>query len=244
VRLIQSHAVYAGMVDAMDQAVGKVLAKLDELGLRENTVVIFTSDNGGLSTSEGWPTSNLPLRGGKGWMYEGGIREPLIVRWPARVKAGSVLKTPVSSPDFYPTLMELSGADTTKSQVLDGVSLIPTLEGKETKERALFWHYPHYGNQGGAPAAAIRRGEYKLIEWFEGDRVELFNVVTDLGEQHDLAAKQPELVASLRAELHAWQKQVGAKFPEPNAGFNASKPDGRAAQRPGAKAKGKPEPEQ
>ena len=242
VRLVQSHAVYAGMVEAMDQAVGKVLAKLDELGLREKTLVVFTSDNGGLSTSEGWPTSNLPLRGGKGWMYEGGIREPLIVRWPAAVKAGSVIKTPVSSPDFYPTLLDISGADVTKSSVMDGVSLVPVLQGKEMKERALFWHYPHYGNQGGAPAAAIRRGEYKLIEWFEGDRVELFNVVADLGEQQDLAAQQPELVKKLRDELHAWQKQVGAKFPKSNPAFNAAKPDGRAAQRQGAK--GKPTPEQ
>ena len=123
VRLVQEHAVYAAMVEAMDLAVGKVLAKLDELGLRENTLVIFTSDNGGLSTSEGWPTSNLPLRGGKGWMYEGGIREPLLVRWPAVVKAGSVISTPVSSPDFFPTLLEAAGAKPQPGQTLDGVSL-------------------------------------------------------------------------------------------------------------------------
>ncbi len=226
-RITQSHVVYAAMVEAMDLAVGKVLAKLDELGLRENTIVIFTSDNGGLSTSEGSPTSNLPLRGGKGWMYEGGIREPLIMRWPGVVKAGSVINTPVSSPDFFPTLLEVAGAKPAPNQTLDGMSLLPLLKGGALPERALFWHYPHYGNQGGAPSAAIRRGDWKLIEWQESNRAELFNLATDLGEQSDLAAKEPQRVAELRAELAAWQKQVGAKFPTPNPKYNPAKPDGR-----------------
>jgi arylsulfatase A-like enzyme len=237
VRLVQEHAIYAAMVEAMDLAVGKVLAKLDELGLRENTLVIFTSDNGGLSTSEGWPTSNLPLRAGKGWMYEGGIREPLLVRWPAQVKAGSVIDVPVSSPDFFPTLLEAAGAKPAPSQVIDGISLVPILRGQRPPERALFWHYPHYGNQGGAPAAAIRRGPWKLIHWFEDDRVELFNVATDLAETTDLAAREPARVAALKSELAAWQRQVGAKFPIPNPAYDAAKPSGRASQRPTAKAK-------
>ncbi len=231
VRLVQEHVVYAAMVEAMDLAVGKVLAKLDELGLRENTIVIFTSDNGGLSTSEGWPTSNLLLRGGKGWMYEGGIREPLLVRWPAAIKAGSVLNTPVSSPDFFPTLLEAAGTKPLTGQTLDGTSLLPLLKSGTLPERALFWHYPHYGNQGGAPSAAVRRGDWKLIEWLEDDRVELFNLATDLGEQHNLAAKEPTRVAQLRAELAAWQKQVGAKFPAPNPNYDPTKPDGRAGKR-------------
>jgi arylsulfatase A-like enzyme len=232
VRLAQDHAVYAAMVEAMDLAVGKVLAKLDELGLRENTLVIFTSDNGGLSTSEGWPTSNLPLRGGKGWMYEGGIREPLLVHWPAVVKAGSVVSTPVSSPDFFPTLLEAVGAKPQPGQVLDGVSLVPLLKGGTLPERALFWHYPHYGNQGGAPSAAVRRGDWKLIEWLEDGRAELFNLAQDLGEKTDLATKQPQRVAQLRAELHAWQKNVGAKFPIANPNYNPAAPSGRVANRP------------
>jgi arylsulfatase A-like enzyme len=231
VRLTQDHAVYAAMVEAMDQAVGKVLAKLDELGLRENTLVILTSDNGGLSTSEGWPTSNLPLRGGKGWMYEGGIRESLLVRWPAVVKPGRVVSTPVSSPDFFPTLLEAAHAKPQPGQVLDGLSLLPVLKGDDLPERALFWHYPHYGNQGGAPAAAIRRGDHKLIEWYEDGRVELFNVVTDIGEKSDLSKTQPEITTRLLAELHAWQKQVGAKFSTPNPAYDPAKPSGRAAQR-------------
>jgi len=231
VRLVQEHAVYAGMVEAMDLAVGKVLAKLDELGLRENTLVIFTSDNGGLSTSEGWPTSNLPLRGGKGWMYEGGIREPLLVRWPAVVKPGSVIGEPVSSPDFFPTLLEAAGAKPQPGQVLDGVSLLPVFKGGTLPERPLFWHYPHYGNQGGAPGAAVRRGDWKLIEWFEDGRAELFNLAADISEQNDLAGKKPQRVGQLRAELRAWQGRVGAKLPTPNSNYDAAKPNGRAAKR-------------
>ncbi|MFO1448271.1 MAG: sulfatase [Opitutaceae bacterium] len=232
VRRVQDHAVYAAMVEAMDLAVGKVLAKLDELGLRENTLVIFTSDNGGLSTSEGWPTSNLPFRGGKGWMYEGGIREPLLIRWPGVVKPGEVISIPVSSPDFFPTLLEAAGARPAPGQRLDGVSLVPVLRGSAVNERALYWHYPHYGNQGGAPAAAIRRGPWKLIHWAEDDRAELFRLDLDPGETTDLAAREPQRVASLRAELSSWQQEVGAKFPSQNPAYDPAKPSGRAADRP------------
>jgi arylsulfatase A-like enzyme len=233
VRLTQDHAVYAAMVEAMDQAVGTVLDKIDELGLRERTIVIFTSDNGGLSTSEGWPTSNQPLRGGKGWMYEGGIREPLLVRWPGVAAAGSTMTTPVSSPDFFPTLLAAAGAPPAAGQGADGVNLRPVLAGGAGPERALFWHYPHYGNQGGAPAAAIRRGDWKLIEWLEDGRVELFHLAADLGEQHDLAAREPDRVAALRAELHAWQQSVGALQPTPNPAYDPTKPNGRHAARAG-----------
>jgi arylsulfatase A-like enzyme len=240
VRLVQEHAVYAGMVEALDLAVGKVLAKLDELGLSENTLVIFTSDNGGLSTSEGWPTSNLPLRGGKGWLYDGGIREPLLVRWPREVKAGTVIGTPVASPDFYPTLLAAADSSPRPGQRLDGVNFIPVLSGEGSlPERPLFWHYPHYGNQGGAPGAAIRRGDWKLIEWFEDDRVELYNLAQDIGEKNDLAASEPDRVRQLRDALHAWQKDVGARFPTPNATYDASKPNGRAAKRPPDRPAGK-----
>ena len=231
VRLLQSHAVYAGMVEAMDLAAGKVLAKLDELGLRDNTLVVFTSDNGGLSTSEGWPTSNVPLRGGKGWMYEGGIREPFLVRWPKVVRPGSTIDTPISSPDVFPTLLEAANSQPQTGQTLDGVSLLPLFKGEQLSERALYWHYPHYGNQGGAPGAAIRRGDWKLIEWFEDGRIELFNVVEDLSEKNDLARGETTRVSQLRAELHAWQEKVGAKFPIQNTHYDPAKPSGRAANR-------------
>jgi arylsulfatase A-like enzyme len=232
VRLVQEHAVYAGMVEAMDLAVGRVLTCLDALGLSQNTLVIFTSDNGGLSTSEGWPTSNSPLRAGKGWLYEGGIREPLVMRWPARIRAGTVVRTPVSSPDFFPTVLDIAGVKSAPGQTLDGVSLLPLFDQGTLPERALFWHYPHYGNQGGAPGAAIRRGDWKLIEWSEDRRLELYHLAEDLGEQTNRAAQEPERVAQLTAELRAWQEAVGARWPTPNPAFDPARPSGRAATRP------------
>lgn len=234
VRLVQEHVTYAAMVEAMDTAVGTILNKLDQLGLAENTLIVFTSDNGGLSTSEGSPTSNLPLRGGKGWLYEGGVREPLLMRWPAVLKAGRVIDTPVCSIDYFATLRDVCGAQSTSK--IDGTSLRPLLEGSgELPERALLWHYPHYGNQGGAPGAAIRRGDWKLIHWFEGDRHELYNLRSDLSEQTNLAAQEPEHVKTMLAELQAWQKDVGALMPTKNPAFDPSKPDGRIA---GSPAKG------
>ncbi len=232
VRLVQEHAVYAGMVEAMDAAVGKVLAALDEHGLRDNTIVIFTSDNGGLSTSEGWPTSNLPLRGGKGWLYEGGIREPLIVRWPGVVKGGTEIDTPVTSPDFFPTFMQLAGASAPAGQPIDGMNLLPMLKtGAAEGERPIFWHYPHYGNQGGAPGGAVREGDWKLIEWYEDGRRELFNLREDLGEERDLASAKPEKVAELAAKLDAWRKETDALMPTVNPKYDPAKPSGRAAKR-------------
>ncbi|MDZ4288950.1 MAG: sulfatase [Prosthecobacter sp.] len=225
VRLVQEHAVYGGMVEAMDQAVGKVLAKLDELGLTDNTLVIFTSDNGGLSTSEGSPTSNLPLRGGKGWLYEGGIREPLLIRWPKVLKPETVIDTPVCSPDYFATLMDAAQGKTTSK--LDGVSLLPLLAGGSIAERPLYWHYPHYGNQGGAPGGAVRLGDWKLIEWYEDGRRELYNLREDLEEKNDLAASKPDKVQELAALLAKWRQKVGAVMPAPNSKYDAAKPSGR-----------------
>jgi arylsulfatase A-like enzyme len=216
-RLVQEHAVYAGMVEAMDEAVGKVLTALKELGLDDNTVVFFMSDNGGLSTSEGHPTSNLPLRGGKGWLYEGGIREPMIIKWPGVTKGGSVCSEPVTSTDFYPTMLEMAGLPLKQSQHIDGLTLVPLLKrkGKHGRE-AIFWHYPHYGNQGGSPSSAVRAGDYKLIEWFEDDTVELYNLKDDIGEQNNLADKMPRKAARLKKMLSLWRKKVSARMPTPN----------------------------
>ena len=215
VRLVQEHAVYAGMVEAMDLAVGKVLGGLDRLGLAEDTVVFFMSDNGGLSTSEGHPTSNLPLRAGKGWIYEGGIREPMLVRWPGVTRAGRACATPVTSTDFYPTILEIAGLPARPAQHVDGVSMVPLLKGRKLDRGPLFWHYPHYGNQGGAPAGAVRDGDWKLVEWFEDGRVELFNLREDIGEKRDLARAEPARAAELHAMLKRWRAEVGAKMPEP-----------------------------
>ena len=216
VRSVQSHAVYGGMVEAMDLAVGKVLDKVDELGLAENTAVFFTSDNGGLSTSEGSPTSNLPLRGGKGWLYEGGIREPYFIRWPGVTTAGATCDVPVISTDFYPTMLAVAGLPPKPDQHTDGRSLVPLLTGGDTLQRdALFWHYPHYGNQGGFPGGAIRSGDWKLLERFEDGRVHLYHLADDVGERNDLAAEHPDRVEALRAQLHAWYRDVDAKFLRP-----------------------------
>ena len=228
VRLTQDHAVYAGMVEAMDQAVGKVVAKLNELQLAEDTLVIMTSDNGGLSTSEGSPTSNLPLRAGKGWLYEGGNRTSLIMRWPGVISPGMVNESHVISPDYFPTILEAAGFPLEPDHHKDGVSHLASLRtGEPTANRPLFWHYPHYGNQGGAPGAAILDGDWKLIEWFDSDTVELFNLATDPGEKHNVAADNRELVERLQQTLHTWQSEVGAVHSSVNPGFDPSKPNGR-----------------
>jgi arylsulfatase A-like enzyme len=207
------------MLEQLDSAIGRILATLDRLHLDGRTIVIFTSDNGGLATAEGHPTSNLPLRGGKGWPYEGGVREPLIVRWPGVTKAGSVCETPIISTDYYPTMLQMAGLPLRPEQHLDGVSLVRLLNGEKLAERTFFWHYPHYGNQGGSPAGAIRRGNYKLIEWYEDMRVELYNLKDDPGEHEDLSAKKADQTETLRLALHAWRDQVKAVMPTPNPNF-------------------------
>lgn len=216
VRILQKHAVYAAMVEAMDEAVGRVLDGLEDLDLEDETAVFFTSDNGGLSTSEGHPTSNLPLRGGKGWIYEGGIREPFLVRAPGVTRPGTTSAVPVISTDFYPTILELLGLPLRPEQHQDGVSLVPALRGGSLGRDALFWHYPHYGNQGGFPGGAIRMGPWKLVERYEDGTVHLYNLDEDVGERDDRAEIEPDRVAALRARLHAWYEEVGARFLEPH----------------------------
>ncbi len=220
VRQVQSHPVYAAMVESMDNSVGTVLDALEANGLSENTVVIFFSDNGGLSTAEGWPTSNLPLRAGKGWMYEGGIREPMIVRWPGVTPADTVTDVPVSSVDFLPTIREAVGLSPQPDHTIDGMSLMPLLTDAGTpQERALYWHYPHYSNQGGTPTGAIRQGDYKLIEFFEDGSAELYNLADDIGEENDLSDEMPEKVQVMRSRLHSWRESVNAQMPAPNPNY-------------------------
>ena len=214
VRILQKHPTYAAMVESMDTSVGRILDKLQELGIDDQTVVCFFSDNGGLSTSEGSPTSNLPYRGGKGWLYEGGIREPMIIRWPGRAPSGSVCEEPVASVDFLPTLLDIADVEL-PGRPIDGVSLVPLLTGGQIASRPLFWHYPHYSNQGGFPGGAVRQGDYKLLERFEDGRVHLYNIREDAGERRDLAARHPDKVEQMRNDLHAWYQEVDAKFLEP-----------------------------
>jgi arylsulfatase A-like enzyme len=218
VRIAQTNPIYAAMIETLDTSIGTLLAELDALGLSENTIVVFTSDNGGLSTAEGWATSNLPLRTGKGWAYEGGVRAPLLVRWPGKIPAGTETSAVVTTPDFFPTLLELAGLPLQPAAHLDGQSFASTLSQPDapTPERTIFWHYPHYSNQRGRPHSAVRHGDWKLIEWLEDGRVELFDLAADLAEARDLATAQPERTASLRQELHAWRTRVGARMPTPN----------------------------
>ena len=216
VRILQKHPTYAAMVQKMDEAVGKVLSKLKELGIEKETIVCFTSDNGGLSTSEGSPTSNLPLRGGKGWLYEGGIREPFIIRYPDKFKA-SVSDVPVISTDFYPTILDLANIKLKPNQHIDGVSLMPILKSDkgEIEREAIYWHYPHYSNQGGFPGGAIRINNFKLVERYEDGKTHLYDLNKDLGELNDIAESHRDKVTTMQKKLHDWYKQVDAKFLRP-----------------------------
>lgn len=222
----QDNPEFASMVAAVDDSVGAVLKAVNDLELADDTVVIFFSDNGGLCTlppeRRMGSTSNLPLRSGKGWLYEGGIREATIVRAPGVTKPGSVCDTPMMSTDFFPTMLDLAGLPLMPETHPDGVSLLPLLKGDTSSEtsRPLVWHYPHYHGSGWTPGAAIREGNLKLIEFWEHDKVELYDLSTDIGEQSDLSKEQPETVTRLQIQLAEWQKSIGAKMPQLNPGYS------------------------
>lgn len=217
---IQDNPAYAGMVQSVDESVGRILAKLEELGLSENTVIIFMSDNGGLSTlPNNWksPTSVLPLRAGKGWLYEGGIREPMIIKWHGVTQPNSVCDVPVISTDFFPTMLEMAGLPLKPGQHQDGQSLTPLLrENGNFSRDAIFWHYPHYHGSGNKPSGAVRAGDFKLIEWFEDGSIELYNLKDDIGEKNNLAEKMPVKTAQLKKMLHTWRIEMGALMPREN----------------------------
>jgi arylsulfatase A-like enzyme len=220
IRMVQDHATYAAMIQSVDESVGKVVKKLKDLHAYDNTVIIFMSDNGGLcSSNEGAPTSNLPLRAGKGWLYEGGIREPMLIRWPGVTIGGSTCDEPVISTDFYPTMLEMADLPSRPEQHRDGVSLVPLLKAYPLRPRPLFWHYPHYGNQGGRPGGAVRLGDYKLLEWYDDFSVELYNLADDISERDNLAEDLPDKVDELRTLLHNWRITVDAKMPKPNPDY-------------------------
>ena len=218
-RMRQDNPEYASMVHAVDLSVGRVLQAIDDAGYRDNTVVIFFSDNGGLCTmakrrqKAGGPTCNLPLRSGKGWLYEGGIREPMIVRAPGVTQPGSICDEPVISTDFFPTILDLVGLPLAPELHSDGVSLLPLLKGETTVKRSLFWHYPHYHGSSWTPGAAIRDGDWKLIEFYENNQTELYNLGQDPGEVHDLADSDPATRNRLKSKLRAWQQSLNAKMP-------------------------------
>lgn len=226
---------YAAMIASVDESVGRILKLLDELELDEKTLVIFTSDNGGVGgyARVGLPkegiTDNAPLRGGKGMLYEGGVRVPYIFRWPARIETGTTCETPINSVDLYPTLLEVAGAQPPADYPLDGLSYAKLLTGGgkgELKRDAIYWHFPGYLGQGQGhwrttPAGAIRSGDWKLIEFFEDNRVELYNLREDVGETKNLADAMPDKARELAARLHDWRRRIKAPMPTPNTNVEA-----------------------
>lgn len=239
----QDNVEFAAMVESMDESFGRVLEKLETLGLDDKTIVIFTSDNGGMSAANfgrparvipasrldaAYSTSNLPLRGGKGWLYEGGIRVPLIVKRPRAGSRGTTCDVPVISTDFYPSILEMIGVPARPDQHADGVSFASLLQGGQELDReALYWHFPHYSNHGmQSPGGAVRSGDFKLIEYFENGTVQLFDLRNDPGEQHDLARDEPDTAAKLRSRLHQWRADLSAAMMEANPNYEPERPVG------------------
>ena len=230
VRQVQDCPVYAGMIEAMDEAVGLVLEALEENGLADDTVICFTSDNGGVSSGDAFASSMLPLRGGKGRQWEGGIRAPLYIRYPRMISAGSTCEVPVSGIDFYSTFLDLAGTTAPEEQVIDGKSMVRLLKAEADDclaKRDLFWHYPHYGNQGGDPSSIIRSGPWKLIHYYEDGHDELYDLARDEGEQKDVSAEHADLAAELRKRLDQWLQEIDARLPVPDPEFD---PEKRAAR--------------
>jgi arylsulfatase A-like enzyme len=217
--------VYAAVIETLDDTVGRLLEKLDRLGLADQTIVIFTSDNGGLHVPEGphpRVTYNSPYRAGKGFVYEGGLRIPLIVRWPGRVAAGALTDSPVINTDWRPTLLELAGLEVPPS--LDGVSLAPLLTGRgPAPQRPLFWHFPHYTNQGSRPTGAMRDGNWMLVEFYDEEKAELYDLGADPGQRVDVAGRNPGRAAQMRAALARWRASVDAQENRPNPNFDPEK---------------------
>jgi arylsulfatase A len=235
----QDNVSFAAMVESMDASLGRVREKLAALGIADNTIVIFFSDNGGMSAANygrpervvhaskldaAYATSNLPFRGGKGWLYEGGIRVPMIVNWPGRGKQPAICDEPVISTDFYPSLLEMIGVPARPDQHTGGVSLVPLLQGESHLSReAIYWHFPHYSNHGlQSPGGAIRCGDFKLLEYFENSTVQLFNLRDDPAEQHDLAETLENTASRLQTMLHDWRRQNSAQMMEANPDYAAS----------------------
>lgn len=209
----RQNATYAAMVEGIDQSVGRLVEQLERLGLTSQTAIFFFSDNGGVPSR----AFNGGFRSGKGYLWEGGIREPLLVKWPEVIPAGLVENTPVSSVDFYPTILEMAGAEDLPEHAVDGASLVPLLrQAGGLEERSLYWHYPHYSNSGSRPMGAIRKNGWKLLEFFEDSHVELYNLAEDPAEQRDLADAEQALAGDLRRDLSAWREEAGARMPVEN----------------------------
>lgn len=235
----QDNPQFAAMVECMDENLGRLMDKLDVLGISDDTIIIFTSDNGGMAAANffrpyrnihpskidaAFSTSNLPLRGAKGWLYEGGIRVPLIIKCPGKCVPGSTSDVPVTGTDYYPTILDMIGVQQMPEQHMDGVSLLPLFESSASLDRdAIYWHFPHYSNHGmQSPGAVIRSGKYKLLEYFENGTVQLFDLDSDIGETTNLAKQRPEIVDQLLGKLHKWQMDVDAEMMDPNPDYDSN----------------------
>ena len=234
----QDNIHFAAMVESMDESLGRIIDHIDHLGLTDNTLIVFAADNGGMSggnfgranriisedaLDSAFATSNLPLRGAKGWLYEGGIRVPMVVKWPEKfLDSNRIVEEPIISTDFYPSLLEMAGLPASNDQTLDGVSFVPALKGEAFDRGPIFWHFPQYSNHGmQSPGGAVRLGDYKLLEYFEKNTVQLFNLREDIGEQNDLSLTEPKIREKLIALLHSWRKDVKAQMPQQNPNYDA-----------------------
>ena len=219
-RLFHSDPDYAALIYNVDLNVGRLVAALEEEGLMEDTVIVFTSDNGGLATSMGSPTCNAPAKEGKGWIYDGGTRVPCFVVWKDHIREGSSCDTPTTTPDYFPTYLELAGVKNPDGNEIDGKSLASLWnESADMPERPIFWHYPHYSGHGGTPGASVILGRYKLIQFFEEMEVELYDLIDDVSESHNLVDEMPEKASEMLKMLHDWQSSIEALMPERNPDF-------------------------
>lgn len=221
-RILQSHPVYAAMVENLDYNIGRVLETLKNEGLEEDTLVVFSSDNGGLATSEGSPTCNLPYSEGKGWNQEGGTRVCQMMRWPGKITPKTISTENTQTCDLYPTFLEAAGLPLNPEQHVDGISLYNhIIDGASLERECIYWHYPHYSNQGGRPAASLVSGNWKLIENFEDNSLELYDLIVDPSEQNNLKSSFPEKASELHSKLNLWKEEIEAKIPAPNPGWEA-----------------------
>lgn len=222
-RTVQDNPRYAAMIENMDMNIGRILKKLTDLGLDDNTIVVFTSDNGGLSTAEGSPTVNGNLRAGKGWLYEGGIKVPTIVKWTDKIKAGQVSDIPINTVDFFPTLTKAMNNAAVNNKEIDGKNILDLLANEQkAAERTLFWHYPHYSNQGGRPGAAMMRSGYKLILNYEDNSLELYDIKQDTGEKNNLVTSKKSIAKRYKRTLDIWLVHNRAKFPVNNPAYKVA----------------------
>lgn len=224
IRQVQDNPIYGGLVETMDDAVGIVLKALKENGLDKNTIVVFTSDNGGVASGDHYATSNLPLRGGKGYQWEGGIRVPFLIKVPWLENQGTENDFPVIHTDFYPTFLDVAGIPLNPEEHIDGISLKPILEGENVNiNRPLYWHYPHYGNQGGEPTSIIQQNDWKLIHYWEDDHQELYKLPSTEKDELNVIERHPKIAKKLNNQLIAWLDKVDAKYPKKDSLYDANK---------------------